>query len=99
MPELVSFTGIEALVVVSIWGLKDRLVGLNAMLGPVPVPVSGTVCGLPRALSVNVSAPVRAPSAVGVNVTLIVQFPMLAVLRDSKDKCSSERNRRKRRSS
>jgi hypothetical protein len=38
-----------------------------------PVPVSGTVCGLPPALSVIVSVPVRAPSAVGANVTLIVQ--------------------------
>ena len=75
MPELVTFTGIAELVVVSIWGLKDTLVGLNVMLGPVPVPVSGTVCGLPWALSVNVSVPVRAPSAVGVKVTFIVQVP------------------------
>ena len=40
----------------------------------VPVPVSGTVCGLPAALSVMVKVPARAPSAVGVNVTLILQF-------------------------
>ena len=39
----------------------------------VPVPVNGTVCGLPLALSVMVSVPMRAPVAVGVNVTLIVQ--------------------------
>ena len=38
-----------------------------------PVPVSGTVRGLPLALSVIVMVPVRAPVAVGVNVTLIVQ--------------------------
>ena len=38
-----------------------------------PVPVSGTVRGLPFALSVIVMVPVRAPVAVGVNVTLIVQ--------------------------
>ncbi len=38
-----------------------------------PVPVNGTVCGLPPALSVTVSVPVRAPTAVGANVTLIVQ--------------------------
>ena len=38
-----------------------------------PVPVSGTVRGLPLALSVTVMVPVRAPVAVGVNVTLIVQ--------------------------
>src|SRR5271157_4488534 len=39
-----------------------------------PVPVRGTVCGLPTALSVIVSVPVRAPTAVGANVTLMVQF-------------------------
>jgi hypothetical protein len=38
-----------------------------------PVPVNGTVCGLPPALSVTVSVPARAPRAVGANVTLIVQ--------------------------
>jgi hypothetical protein len=39
-----------------------------------PFPVNGTVCGLPLALSVIVSVPTRAPNAVGVKVTLIVQF-------------------------
>ena len=39
-----------------------------------PVPVRLTVCGLPVALSVIVTAAVRAPLAAGVNVTLIVQF-------------------------
>ena len=38
----------------------------------VPVPVSGTVRGLPLALSVTVTVPARAPVAVGVNVTLIM---------------------------
>lgn len=38
-----------------------------------PVPVSGIVCGLPAALSVIVTAPVRVPVAVGLNATLIVQ--------------------------
>src|SRR5260370_644646 len=46
--------------------------------GFVPVPVSGTVCGLPVALSVMVNVPARAPVAVGVNVTLIVQFAFTA---------------------
>ena len=40
-----------------------------------PVPVSGIVCGLPPALSVTVNVPARAPTTVGANVTLIVQFP------------------------
>ena len=38
-----------------------------------PVPLSATVCGLPLALSVIVRFPARAPVAVGVIVTLIVQ--------------------------
>jgi len=47
----------------------------------VPVPESGTVCGLSGALSVIVIAPLRAPSWVGVNVTLITQlFPIATVL-------------------
>ena len=40
-----------------------------------PVPVSGIVCGLEGTLSVIVSVPVRAPTAVGANVTLMVQVP------------------------
>jgi hypothetical protein len=46
----------------------------------VPVPVKLTVCGLPLALSVMVTAPVRDPAAVGVKVTLIVQFEPAATL-------------------
>ena len=40
----------------------------------VPVPESGTVCGLPTPLSVIVSVAFRPRVAVGVNVTLIVQL-------------------------
>jgi len=39
-----------------------------------PVPVNGTVCVPDPASSVTVSVPERAPTAVGANVTLIVQF-------------------------
>ena len=46
--------------------------------GVVPVPLRPTVCGLPAALSVNVIVPGWLPEAVGVKVTLIVQFPLLA---------------------
>jgi len=35
---------------------------------PVPVPVSGAVCGLPGALSVTLSVAVRVPDVVGVKV-------------------------------
>jgi hypothetical protein len=41
---------------------------------PNPVPVRRTTCGLPRALSVSVSAPTLEPAVVGVYVTLITQF-------------------------
>jgi len=47
----------------------------------VPVPESGTVCGLFEALSVSVKVPARSPSCVGVKVTLIWQlFPAARVL-------------------
>jgi hypothetical protein len=47
---------------------------VNPKSGGVVVPVSGTVCGLPAALSMMVKVPMRVPAAVGVNVTLIVQL-------------------------
>src|SRR5690349_9345400 len=40
----------------------------------VPVPVTGTVCGLPGALSVRVSSALRVFFALGVNDTLMVQL-------------------------
>jgi hypothetical protein len=39
-----------------------------------PVPVRLTMCGLPAAESSIVTAPVRVPVAVGVNLTLILQL-------------------------
>ena len=44
----------------------------------VPVPVRRAVCGLLVALSVTVTETVRAPKAVGVKVTLMVQLPPAA---------------------
>ena len=38
-----------------------------------PVPCNGTCCGLPGALSVKLSDPVRSPVCVGVNVTFTIQ--------------------------
>ena len=46
---------------------------LIAGTGATPVPLRVTVWGLPEALSVMVTVPVRVPAAVGVNVTLMVQ--------------------------
>src|SRR5260221_6023947 len=52
--------------------------GKMAAGGVIPVPVKATVCGLPPALSVTETAPVREPAAVGVKVTEIVQVPAAA---------------------
>src|SRR5262245_40207030 len=54
---------------------KLRLVGDTVISVDelVPVPVSGTLCGLPAAPSVTVTLAERAPPTVGVNVTLIAQ--------------------------
>src|SRR5438874_1513180 len=48
--------------------------GANPTAGAVPFPLSATVCGLPLALSVTNSVPVRILEAVGVKVTLIEQL-------------------------
>jgi hypothetical protein len=52
----------------------------TAMLKSVPVPERATVCGLPAALSVIVTIADRAPVAVGVKVTAIVQVAPAATL-------------------
>jgi len=46
----------------------------NVVAGGTPAPLREIVRGLPAALSVMVIAPERVPKAVGVKVTLIVQF-------------------------
>src|SRR5437870_3912018 len=74
VPVFVSVTVIGVLVVASGWLPKPSLVGANPTPGAVPFPLSVMICGLPPALSVSDSVPVRAPEAVGVKVTLMVQF-------------------------
>ena len=56
--------------------MGDRLA--EGELEALPVPLRDTVCGLPEALSVTVSVPVREPAAVGVKVTLTVQLLLAA---------------------
>src|SRR5438105_592416 len=73
-PVFVSVTVIGALVVASSWLPKPRVVGAHTTPGAVPFPLSVMICGLPPALSASDSVPVRAPEAVGVKVTLMVQF-------------------------
>jgi hypothetical protein len=48
---------------------------------PVPVPVIGTVCGLPAALSVRMNVAERAPDAVGENVIDTLQLVPAASVR------------------
>ena len=68
------------LVVPTVCAAYVALPGVNAT-GGMPVPESGTVCGLFGALSVIVMLPVRNPSCVGVNLTLIMQLaPAASVL-------------------
>ena len=44
------------------------------VLAYLPVPCNGTLCGLPGALSVNDSEPVRSPVCVGVKLTFSLQL-------------------------
>src|SRR5713226_4780622 len=46
----------------------------KSLVAVVPIPVRLTDCGLPEALLVMLRVPLRLPDAVGVNVTLMVQF-------------------------
>jgi hypothetical protein len=57
--------------------LAERVTG--ELVAP-PVPLRLMVCGLVKALSVNVSVPVAAPVAVGVNVTPTEQLAPAATL-------------------
>jgi hypothetical protein len=74
VPEFVSVAVFAALVVPTVWLAKVRLVGVSVTAGAVPLPVSGTVCGLPPALSVTERLAVRLPVVVGVNVTEMAQL-------------------------
>ena len=76
----VMVTGWEALVVPTSWLLKVRLPLERVGADTIPVPVSPMVWGLPGALSVIVSEPVRLPVAVGVKVTSIVQLARVATV-------------------
>ena len=58
--------------------MKVRLEGERLTWPERPVPVRVTVCGLPVALSVMVTAAVSVPTSEGLKVTLIVQVPFAA---------------------
>jgi hypothetical protein len=79
-PVLDSVTAWEELLVPICWPWKVSAEGDRPAPGVVPVPVSPAVCGLPEALSLMESAALRAPAALGLNVTLMVQFFPAATL-------------------
>jgi len=76
---LVRVTTFAALVVPTVWAANASLEGERLMVAE-PVPPRLTVCGLPVALSVNVSVPVNAPVVVGENVTATWHFAPSAIL-------------------
>ena len=75
-PVLESVIACAALGLATLWLLKFTLDGNRLAAGAFvpPVPVRLTVCGLPPALSLIETEPVRAPEAVGVKVTVTVQW-------------------------
>jgi len=70
--RFVSVTVFAALVTAIATVPKFKLVGESFAV--VPIPLSGTCCGLPVALSVTLSAALRVPLAVALKVTLKVQL-------------------------
>jgi hypothetical protein len=80
-PVFFTVTVWTALAEPTLVAAKLKLVGLNEMAGvPVPVPLRETECGDPGALSVKTTAALRAPAAVGLKVTEIVQLAPAARL-------------------
>jgi hypothetical protein len=78
VPVFVRVTVCDALATPTDWLPKVRLGGLRLAWEAMPVPAKVSGCGLPGALSVIAIEAVRVPRAVGVKVTLIVQFPPAA---------------------
>jgi hypothetical protein len=74
LPPLVSVAESVALLVLTDWLPKERLVGERLAVAEVPVPERLTVWGLPVALSVILTEADRLPVAFGSKVRLIVQF-------------------------
>src|SRR5216683_953037 len=73
LPTLFKVTDAAALVVPSAWVPKSTIDGLIVTARRDPVPVSATVCGLERPLSVMLSSPFRGPVVLGAKLTPIVQ--------------------------
>ena len=75
VPVLDSVTVCAALVVFTSWFPKASAVGVTPATGTAPVPLSATfTVGFTGSLLLTVRFAARAPVAVGLNVTLMVQF-------------------------
>jgi len=76
VPEFVTVSGWEALVLPTTVDEKLRLDGtsVTAGAGATPTPESAAECGLPAALSETVRDAARTPATEGVKVTLNVQL-------------------------
>jgi hypothetical protein len=81
-PLLVRVTFCEAVVVPRLVVAKVSEVVESEATGPVPVPESETEGAMPGALLVTVRVAVRAPRAIGVKVTLMVQEALTASVLD-----------------
>lgn len=75
VPALCNETVLAVLTLPAAWEEKDRLAGVTAAAGAVPVPLSGTTCVGPKfpASSFTIKDPVVVPATTGVNHTEIVQ--------------------------
>ena len=83
VPEFVSVTSLEVLVVPVFWVPKLRLVALSVAFGLITVADIGIVCGLPEALSAitRLAAWVFVTLESAVKLMMIVQLlPALSVL-------------------
>ena len=72
-PVFVSVTDCGRPEVPTYW-LGKVMLGGDKLMPLTPVPVKGTLCGLPGALSITVSEALALPSPRGVKVTLIWQL-------------------------
>lgn len=70
VPVLVTVSLRAELVVCGVWLGKLNPEAEKPTAALVPLPLKVTVCGLPLALSVNISEALKLPAVGGVNVTL-----------------------------
>ena len=78
LPLFVRVTAWAALVVLTCWLPKETEEGVRVTAGIVPLPERLAVCGLLVALSVTLRLAERAPVALGMNWTLMVQLELAA---------------------